>query len=207
MGFPQRLLADHEKLVFDLRPHWIAVVPHVIWTILLLVLWILLHRLAGSQMDDPANVQIAIAVVVLALWFFVAVVPFLRWRFTHFVLTSDRLITRAGVIAKHSREIPLERVNDIAFNQSALERMMGAGDLMVESAGERGQTRIANVRKPEQVQLMIYKEIESNNSRMMRPDAGASITEQIEGLARLRDQGTISADEFEAKKQDLLKRL
>lgn len=208
MGFPDRLLADHEKMVFDLRPHWIAVVPYAVWTILLGIAWFLLHRLAGNEMEQPQNVQIGIAVVVLAIWVWASVAPFLRWRFTHFVLTSDRLITRSGVIARHSREIPLERVNDITFSQSAMERMLGAGDLMIESAGERGQTRIGNIRKPEQVQLMIYKEIESNNNRMVRPENPSdSIPAQIESLARLRDQGAISETEFENKKQDLLKRL
>ena len=145
----------------------------------------------------------------------------LDWTFTHFVLTTDRLITRSGVIAKHSKEIPLERINDVTFNQSVLERMIGAGDLMIESAGERGQTRIRNVRKPEQVQLMIYKEVEENNNRMMRggarlrplsprsrlPAPSESVTDQIEALKRLKDAGAITDMEFENKKSELLKRL
>jgi uncharacterized membrane protein YdbT with pleckstrin-like domain len=127
-----------------------------------------------------------------------------------FVLTSDRLITRSGIIAKHSKEIPLERINDVSFNQTVVERALGAGDLLVESAGERGQTRISNVRKPEQVQLMIYKETEANNNRMMRPpDARRewSVPEQIEALARLKEQGVLSDLEFEEKKRDLLNRM
>jgi uncharacterized membrane protein YdbT with pleckstrin-like domain len=135
-----------------------------------------------------------------------------RWYFTLFVLTTDRLITRTGVFAKSSKEIPLERINDVTFNQSVLERLFGAGDLLVESAGERGQTRITNVRKPEQVQLMIYRTSEDNSSRMMRgrpsaPETGDGIPEQIEALARLKEQGVISEDEFEAKKRDLLDRM
>ena len=91
-----------------------------------------------------------------------------------------------------------------------LDVCSGTGDLLVESAGERGQTRIENVRKPEQVQLMIYTETEDNNNRMMRPGtqgATPSIPEQIEALARLKDQGVLSETEFETKKQELLKRL
>ncbi|HVF53136.1 MAG TPA: PH domain-containing protein [Actinomycetota bacterium] len=219
MAFPKGLLADHEKVVFDLKPHWVAIVPEVLWTLLIAGVWIVGHRLAQSRLDDvgglePGQVQIGIAIVALLAWFFLAVIPFLRWKFTHFVLTSDRLITREGIIAKHSKEIPLERINDVAFNQTVLERMLGAGDLMVESAGERGQTRISNVRKPEQVQLMIYKESEENNNRMMRPGVPAttggaerSITDQIEALSRLKDQGVLSEEEFAQKKQELLGRL
>jgi uncharacterized membrane protein YdbT with pleckstrin-like domain len=217
MPFPKHLLADHEKLVFDLKPHWVAAVPSVLWTVVLLAFWIVGYRVADGQLDGSAQnfAQNAVAVIALVAFVFLALIPFLRWRFTMFVLTSDRLITRTGIIAKHSKEIPLERINDVTFTQSVVERMLGAGDLLLESAGERGQTRISNVRKPEQVQLMIYKEIEANNTRMMRPDgsttpatpATPTIPEQIAALARLKDQGVLSETEFESKKQELLKRL
>jgi uncharacterized membrane protein YdbT with pleckstrin-like domain len=217
MPFPKHLLADHEKLVFDLKPHWVAAVPSVLWTIGILAFWIIGYRVADGQLNGGARdfAQNAVAVIALVAFVFLALIPFLRWRFTMFVLTSDRLITRTGIIAKHSKEIPLERINDVTFTQSVIERMLGAGDLLLESAGERGQTRIGNVRKPEQVQLMIYKETEANNLRMMRPDgpttpatpAAPTIPEQIAALARLKDQGVLSETEFESKKQELLKRL
>jgi len=213
--FPQKLLADHERIVFDLKPHWVALVPMVAWTLLFTVLGTVGYRVADSQMEDPGLVKQIIAILCLAFIFYLAVVPFLKWTTTHFVLTTDRLITRSGVIAKQSREIPLERINDVAFNQSILDRALGAGDLLIESAGERGQSRIKNVRRPEEVQLTIYKETEENNNRMMsggRPQTGdapspADVTQQLEAIGRLRDQGVLSEIEFETKKQELLKRL
>jgi uncharacterized membrane protein YdbT with pleckstrin-like domain len=213
MAFPRKLLADHEKVMFDLKPHWVSLLAPALWTIFFVVVWALAYRVADRQMDEPGTAQNVIAILALVAIFFLAVLPFLRWQFTHFVLTSDRLITRQGIIAKHSREIPLERINDVAFNQSMIERFLGAGDLLIESAGERGQSRITNVRKPEEIQLMIYKATESNNDRMMRPDgaaaasAKATIPEQIEALARLKDQSLLTEIEFETKKQELLKRL
>jgi membrane protein YdbS with pleckstrin-like domain len=213
MPFPPQLLADHEKVIFDVKPHWVALVPPALWTIAIVILWILGYTVAKNQLDDPGLAQNVVAIAALVALYFLAVLPFLRWRFTYFVLTTDRLITRTGVIAKQSREIPLERINDVTFNQSVIERMVGAGDLLIESAGERGQQRISNVRNPEQIQLMIYKEVEENQNRMTRggrpfpSPTGDSIPEQIEALARLRDQGVLSETEFETKKQELLKRL
>jgi uncharacterized membrane protein YdbT with pleckstrin-like domain len=216
MAFPRSLLADHEKLVFELRPHWISAVPPLLWTLVLLVGLFLGYQAMEAIFSKESTQETAKSVVgglFTLAWLYLAVVPFLRWRFTFFVLTSDRLITRSGVIAKHSKEIPLERINDVAFTQTVLERALGAGDLLVESAGERGQTRIANVRKPEQVQLMIYKETEANQNRMMRvghdepAPGGDNIPEQIAALGRLREQGVLTEAEFLAKKQELLKRM
>jgi len=211
MRFPKHLLAEHEKLVFELRPHWVAAIPSTLWTVLVLVAGVLVYRLAERQLDGGPEtfLQYTVAIAALVAFFYLAALPFLRWRYTMFVLTSDRLITRSGIISKHSKEIPLERINDVTFTQSVVERALGAGDLFLESAGERGQTHISNVRKPEQVQLMIYKETEDNHNRMMRGGAPSShnIPDQIEALARLRDQGVLSDTEFETKKQELLKRL
>ena len=213
MGFPRRLLADHERLVFDLKPHWAALVGPIFFCLLAVAVYVLGYRLADDRLDDPGIAQNIIGALALILIVWRGVIPIARWATTTFVLTSDRLITRSGVIAKHSKEIPLERINDVAFNQSIFERMIGSGDLMLESAGERGQTRITNVRNPEQVQLTIYKEVEENNNRMMRPGAppaeprGDSVTDQLSALGRLKEQGVISDMEFETKKQELLKRL
>lgn len=211
MAFPRALLADHEKVVFELRPHWVALIPSVVWTVLVGIALFLGYSAADAIFEaNPETPKSIIGGIATIAWIVLAVVPFLRWYFTSFVLTSDRLITRHGIIAKHSREIPLERINDVTFSQSVIERVLGAGDLLVESAGERGQTRIENVRKPEQVQLMIYTETEENNNRMMRPAATVSATpvpDQIAALARLHDQGILTEDEFETKKQELLRRL
>src|SRR5687767_13899206 len=165
MGFPPSLLADHEKLVFDLRPHWLAMFSPGLWTVGLLIGLFIGYRAVDAVITGNASIgKSIVGGIALIAWIALAVIPFLKWRFTMFVLTTDRLITRTGIIAKQSKEIPLERVNDISFNQSIVERMVGAGDLVIESAGELGQNRITNVRKPDQVQLAIFNEIESNNA-------------------------------------------
>jgi uncharacterized membrane protein YdbT with pleckstrin-like domain len=207
LGFPRELLADHEEIVFELRPHWVALLPPGLAGTLIVLVGVVVVGI----IDNPIGRTVT-ALVIVALLLLVVLPGALRWHFTLFVLTSDRLITRSGIFAKRSKEIPLERINDVTFNQSVVERLFGAGDLLVESAGERGQTRITNVRKPEQVQLMIYRTSEDNSNRMMqgRPAAtetGDSIPEQIEALARLKERGMITEDEFEVKKKDLLDRM
>lgn len=218
MAFPRNLLAEHEKLIFDLKPHWVALVPSILWTLVAIAALFLGYRgVDAAFSDNEDTAKMVVGAVVTIGWYFLALLPAMRWRWTMFVLTSDRLITRSGIVAKHSREIPLERINDVTFTQTVLERALGAGDLLVESAGERGQTRITDVRKPEQVQLMIYKQTEDNSTRIVRGQMGEvaghtapaepQVTEQLEQLGRLRKDGVLTEEEFQAKKAELLKRL
>ncbi len=129
------------------------------------------------------------------------------------MVTSQRVIHRVGVISKHGIEVPLERINTVFFNQSVFERMLGAGDLGIESAGERGSETFEDVRKPAIVQNEIYRQMEANSNRArgggpaVTQQAQLSIPEQIEKLDELRKRGVISEQEFAAKKADLLNRM
>jgi uncharacterized membrane protein YdbT with pleckstrin-like domain len=148
----------------------------------------------------------------------------LRWATTHFVLTTERLIFRSGVVAKFGREIPLERINDVTFSQSLLERLVGVGDLLLESAGEHGQSRFSDIRDPEAVQLEIYRQMEANDRRRAGyattqphpavadrtpspPTRSPTPLDDLERLANLRDRGAITEEEFQRMKRELLDRI
>jgi uncharacterized membrane protein YdbT with pleckstrin-like domain len=138
------------------------------------------------------------------------VVRYLRWATTNFVITSDRVIFRHGVLAKTGIEIPLERVNSVHFSQSIFERMIGAGDLLIESGAEGGQQRFTDIKNPDKVQNLIHSQMEQNEGRMFKGAQGAAapatvhLHEQLERLEALRDRGTLTDEEFEAQKQRLL---
>ncbi len=210
--FPRSLLADHEKLVVDLRPHWIALVGPA--TVLVLV--ILAEILLFANFDPPSMVTwlvlLAGAVVLIAF----PVRAFLAWVTSHFVVTTDRVIHRSGWLAKRSMEMPLERINDVTFTQSVFERVVGAGSLRIQSASEYGQNHFRDIRRPEDVQKLIYEMAEANEARMrgtgdartetIETDADSPLDE-IEQLARMKDEGIISEEEFETQKRRLLGRL
>jgi uncharacterized membrane protein YdbT with pleckstrin-like domain len=133
-------------------------------------------------------------------------VRYLKWRTTYFVITSDRLIFRYGVIGKAGIEIPLERVNNVNFKQSIFERVIGAGDLLIESGGEDGQQRFTDVPHPDKVQNLIHMQMEDNQKRSFSVNVvgGNDVATQLEKLEGLRDRGTISDEDFEEQKRRLL---
>ena len=158
-------------------------------------------------------VVLAVGVVVL---FFLArlVIRYTQWATTEFVVTTDRLIRRSGVLTKKGIEIPLERVNTVFFSQRLRERILRYGDLVVESGGERGREVISNIPNPERVQSVIHAAMDDQEDlhERARPRPAErtdrdSVLDQIDRLDQLRQRGVISQAEFDAKKAQLLERL
>ena len=205
MPFPRRLLIEGEDLILDLRPHWIALVGPTIVTVLVVAGYLLAVAYAPDEGAGRSVVfwgGLVLAVVIL-IWYPVG--RFIAWATSNFVLTSDRVIHREGFIAKRSMEIPLEKINDVRFHQSVFERLIGAGDLILESAGEFGRNVFSDIRNPEHVQRTIYHQGELNQQREMRPRAAApSATSELERLADLQARGVLTEEEFQAQKRKIL---
>ena len=78
------------------------------------------------------------------------------------------------MIAKSGVEIPLERIMNVNFKQSIWERMIGAGDLLIESGGKDGQSRFSDVRKPELVAKEIHEQANQYEEKPARRAAAAA---------------------------------
>lgn len=199
MAFPRKLLFEGEDVVLDIRPHWWFFVGPAALLVAALVVLIV------ATVNDAAEWAIvAVAGVVLAalLWF---VGRYLRWSTTNLVLTTDRLIFRSGVVAKRGIEIPLERINTVFSNQTVLERLLRAGDLVIESGGEQGRQSFTDIPDPSHVQNEIYKQIELNHQRTAGPvERAPDALDQLDRLDDLRRRGVITDAEFQAKKAKLL---
>ena len=187
MPYPKKLLNDHETVALDLHPHWWFFAKPVAALIVSIVLGIVALTQDGDLGDALKAISIVL-IVVTALW---TVYRYLKWATTNFVITSDRVIYRSGIIAKNGIEIPLERVNNVLFNQSIFERMIGAGDLLIESGGEDGKQRFTDIRGPERVQNLIHAQMEVNENRRFNPPPAsgtdvAIATREARGHGRAR---------------------
>jgi uncharacterized membrane protein YdbT with pleckstrin-like domain len=202
MAFPTRLLIEGEELVMDLRPHWIALIMPAIATVATLAVMLVLYNVFEEPILDNV-VGIAGALFLFAF----PVRKLVAWLTSHFVVTSDRIIHRRGFIAKYSMEVPLEAINDVRFEQGIVDRMIGAGTLVVQSASEAGRQVFDHIRKPEEVQRTIYHQGELNQQRMVSGRSGQSShssTAELERLADLRARGVLTEEEFQAQKRRLL---
>lgn len=205
MAYPERLLSEGEVVETEFRPHWSGILREGV-VILIGVAVAVVFAFVGVN----PWLYAALAAVVLVL----IARGLVRWMTTSHIITSERLIYRAGFIAKHGNELPLEVIQNVAFNQTIIERIFGTGDLLVESAGTHGQTRYRDIPNPEGIQSLIYKvrearikDVDTGTSPRMSSDsgqAGESTASQLERLSRLHDQGKLSDAEFESEKSKLL---
>ncbi len=197
MGYPERLLSSGEKIETQFRPHWSRLIREGLLVLLGVVL---------------AGLLIGVSTPAWVIWLLTLGVIVLiargvtRWLTTHHVITNERVIYRAGWIAKRGKEIPLEVINDVAFSQTIFERVFKTGDLLIESAGTHGQTRYRDIPGPEEVQSLIYRVREN---RKLQMEGGArqsseSAASQLETLSRLHDGGKLTDEEFQTEKTKLL---
>ena len=201
-----------------MHPHWVTMLPISALLGLSIVGALVLIGLGGD--GTPWTVAKVFAAVVVLVVLLAFARRYAEWSTTEFVVTTERVISRRGVVAKNGIEIPLDRINTVFFEQTAAERLLGSGNLGIESAGEGGRQTFTNIRKPNLVQAEIYSQKEKYEDRRLQrmgeASAGGgqaaaapieSIPDQIAQLDELRSRGVLTNKEFQKKKEELLRRM
>jgi uncharacterized membrane protein YdbT with pleckstrin-like domain len=170
MGYPTRLLSEGERIDLQLRPHWKALVLPVGTLIVTVGAGAFLAAITpkGSA-QKPLWIAIGVAAVVILFWFTLR--PWIKWLNTNYVVTNRRLIIRLGFIHRTGRDIPLEKVNDVSFrHDSIMDRLLGCGTLVVESAGEHGQLELDDIPHVEETQREVATLISGDPVPQVRQD-------------------------------------
>jgi membrane protein YdbS with pleckstrin-like domain len=157
MGFPAKLLAADEEIELDVHPHWKVLAAPA-------AALVAACGAAGFSMalvpegESKPWLRWAVALLALAAIVRWAVLPWLNWLSTRYVVTSQRLIVRSGLLARDGRDMPLVRVDDVSFRQcSPLERLLGCGTLVVESSEQRGRVVLVGLPQVEAAQRDLYR--------------------------------------------------
>lgn len=170
MAYPDKLLADDEEVVRHLHPHWLTLVRPVL--ALLLVVGGTSYAAAlvpaGPAQGTARAVLAALALAVLAA---AVLRPVLRWRTTHYVLTTHRVLLREGVLARHGRDIALSRIADVSYHQTLGQRLVSSGTLTIETAGDGAPTVLERVPGSDGVQQLLVALVEEDADRRSGADA------------------------------------
>jgi uncharacterized membrane protein YdbT with pleckstrin-like domain len=161
--YPDKVLTDGEEVVAALHPHALSVVWPVVRLLLVIAAasFVMAMIPAGSDQGVLRLVLLGVAVLLILV---TVVRPLMRWRTTHYVITTHRLLYRTGVLTRSGRDIALSRITDVSFSQTLWERIIRSGTLRITSAGE-GATVLYRVPGSERVQTLLNHMIEEDATR------------------------------------------
>jgi uncharacterized membrane protein YdbT with pleckstrin-like domain len=169
--YPDKLLADDEDVVRHLHPHWLTIFWPLVW-FLLVVGAASFGAALVPEGRQQGVLRLAVVVAALLLLLFLVLVPLLRWRTTHYVITTHRLLFRQGILARRGRDIGLARITDVSYRQTLWERLINSGELTIESAGDGGATVLEAIPDSDGVQQLLNHMIEEDADRRAWENAG-----------------------------------
>jgi uncharacterized membrane protein YdbT with pleckstrin-like domain len=166
----QRSPTSDEQTVLLLHPHWKTLIRPVFFAVIVVAAALFVEAAVIPKGKDAGAEQLAVAAVAILAVMLWLMVPVLRWRTTTYVLTTKRLRMREGIVTRRGRDIPLARINDVSFEKGLLDRLLGAGRLVVESAGEHGQILLRDIPHVEEVQGTLFRLVEDEQRRLEREE-------------------------------------
>ena len=159
MGFSMKHFNHDEVLVLDLHPHWWRFVKPSLVLLAAVAAIAYNNEIPNEFLKDLALI-IAQAITALAVINLAA--KALKWYRTHFVLTSQRVIFQSGVIGRTRIDIALNKINVVNFHQNIFQRLINAGDIIIEAGTDDGVETIIGVRDPQNVQAYIHEWMRRN---------------------------------------------
>ncbi len=214
---PQLELMPGETMVLHAHPHWWYFWKEVAGSAGLIALLVLAVWAGGG----PADVLWWLTLIGFVIWVLRVLFQFVQWQTTRFAITDERVAYQSGFFRRRGVSIPLDRVNNVNFEQNFIARLLDNGIVTIESAGETGDSVFENVGDPDHIRTLIFQGVKQNSTSQSERDASAlaramkadqapnaaaspSVEERLAKLAQLRDSGAITDDEYAQKRNDIL---
>ncbi len=160
-------LVPDEQVVLRMHPHWKTLIRPGLLLVVIVVAALALAILVPYGRDAALG-QLAIGVVAVVAILAFCVHPALRWWTTSYELTTRRLRLRRGILTRSGRDFPLSRISDVSFSHGLIDRLLGCGTLVVETAGEHGQLILTEIPHVQQVQDAMFRLVQDEQERLAR---------------------------------------
>jgi membrane protein YdbS with pleckstrin-like domain len=148
------------------------------------------------------------------------------WKVNLWVVTNFRVVDEAGLLTHYAKESPLDKINNVSYDQTVWGRLFNYGHVEIQTAAEAGATDYYNVNHPKRLKDTItaaqaeYKNWQFGNQAQQMAAAmdarqvgqvGAAkaadapaIAQELERLFELKMKGALSEDEYNRAKARLL---
>jgi uncharacterized membrane protein YdbT with pleckstrin-like domain len=168
VAISRKLLTDGESVVVDTRTHPKALIVPVLVLLVTVAVAIFLDSHVGNGV---VSLIVWILALVVISWFTLR--PFLDWLTSTYTITTKRLITREGVLARRGHDIPLHRISDVAYDMGVVDRMLGCGTLVISDASTHGSVRLHDIPDVENVQRRLTELLDGETATAPRSEDGA----------------------------------
>ena len=197
-------LKKDENVVLVIRPHWLIIV----WPAIETVIGIMLGIYLGGY-----GYLIPLALICYLLF------KIIQRNNNLWAVTNLRIIDEDGVFSVNSKESPLDKINNVTYNQSLWGRIFNFGNVQIQTAAEIGSTTYYMVEKPKKLKdtittmqeeykksqiLSQAKEFASAISSGSQKQSKSDIATELEKLFELKQKGILSEEEFNIGKKKIL---
>ena len=170
--YPDKLLAEDEEVVRHLHPHWLTLFWPVVWFLVIVGAASFGMAVVPAGRQQGVLRMLVLGARAASCCSIVVLVPLLRWRTTHYVITTHRLLFREGILARRGRDLGLSRITDVSYRQTLWDRIINSGTLTIESAGESGATVLKQIPDSDGVQQLLNHMVEEDADRRAQESAG-----------------------------------
>ena len=196
-------LKKDEKIILETKLHWLTLAVPFLFFAACTVAGILIRGLG------------LLLIPLAAIYFFYKMV---ERNNNIWAVTDLRVIDEFGVFSNNSKESPLDKINNVTYNQSLWGKIFGFGNVQIQTAAEIGSTTYSYVEHPAELKDSITRMQEDYKDRQIKKQAAelahAMATEQqssrldvpaeLEKLFDLKQRGIITEEEFINRKAKLL---
>jgi membrane protein YdbS with pleckstrin-like domain len=214
MSYAEKNLAPGETIVYRARYHWIYYRTALAFLLVSAVFglwWWLAGSLPGAQPASPVFGNLAL------LFLGAAVASFLIRRIRNaadeFVVTNRRVVRKVGLFAREAEHAPIEKIQDITIEQGVMARLLGYGNVALETASERGRIVFPDIARPEAFRNAIWGQgsaavgTPGTAPPLPAPAAPPPAAQRLSELEDLRTRGLLSTEEYARKREEILKSL
>ncbi len=200
-------LKKDEKLLITIRQHWLKLVlPAVMWLVLsILLVWVF----------STTGLIIALLLALVPMYIY------LEWKHNLWAVTNLRVIDESGFFSRYSKESPLDKINNVEYDQTVWGRIFGFGDVDIQTAAEMGETTYKLIHHPKLLKDTIthaqeeYKKTQITNQAAQLAQAIAKntaavqpsqqmIADELGKLFDLLQKGAITQEEYTVQKNRLM---
>src|SRR5262245_13277468 len=147
--------ADQEQVIFSITPTFYEVLPsYLVAAFLSLIVTAGVAYVRGI---------LVIALIAAAIFFIRPIVRHMRLRRTVYTLTGAKLEIRTGIFSKDTKSIPLRHIDNVEISETLKERLIGVGDVLIDSAALDTKMVLNNVRNPRKYADLIMEQLQYLN--------------------------------------------